>query len=86
MPNNSVDSTPKSETNADGRPQVYVSGDATDTIYKFNLTTPGTHTPNNTTMEWLIVSQIVKQQPKRYDIQPATEQNFIELMAKVQVL
>ena len=38
--NNSVDSTPqKLMFNADGS-QVYVSGDATDTIYKFNLTTP----------------------------------------------
>ena len=38
--NNSVDSTPqKLMFNADGS-QVYVSGDATDAIFKFNLTTP----------------------------------------------
>ena len=38
MPQQSVDSNSKLMFNADGS-QVYVSGDATDTIYKFNLTT-----------------------------------------------
>ena len=54
--------------NADGS-QVYVSGDATDTIYKFNLTTLGTYQQYNNGMVGTADSfPTVKQQnPKRYD-------------------